>query len=156
MQWGGELGSDVPFFFSQGTAFCTGRGESVRSLPPLASRPVWILKPSYGLSTPEVYRRLNFSAVVPESVVQQDLDHFMAGTLPLFNDLEYSAFEIEPSLRDLKNELLQSGFETVLMSGSGSSFFCMGEGKLPADPHRTVFPVQFVQRSKDQWYLSPC
>lgn len=29
IEWGGELGSDVSFFFSQGTAYCTGRGEVI-------------------------------------------------------------------------------------------------------------------------------
>lgn len=32
--WAGEIGSDVPFFLSTGTAYCTGRGEIVKSLPP--------------------------------------------------------------------------------------------------------------------------
>ena len=26
-EWSGEIGSDIPFFFSDGAAFCTGRGE---------------------------------------------------------------------------------------------------------------------------------
>lgn len=26
-EWSGEIGSDVPFFFSHGAAYCTGRGE---------------------------------------------------------------------------------------------------------------------------------
>ncbi|KAI3704241.1 hypothetical protein L1987_74457 [Smallanthus sonchifolius] len=26
-EWSGEIGSDVPFFFSNGAAYCTGRGE---------------------------------------------------------------------------------------------------------------------------------
>lgn len=25
--WSAEIGSDVPFFFSKGSAYCTGRGE---------------------------------------------------------------------------------------------------------------------------------
>lgn len=27
IEWGAELGSDISFFFSRGTAYCTGRGE---------------------------------------------------------------------------------------------------------------------------------
>jgi 4-diphosphocytidyl-2C-methyl-D-erythritol kinase len=27
MEWGAEIGSDVPVFFSRGAAYCTGRGE---------------------------------------------------------------------------------------------------------------------------------
>jgi 4-diphosphocytidyl-2-C-methyl-D-erythritol kinase len=26
-EWSGEIGSDIPFFFSRGAAYCTGRGE---------------------------------------------------------------------------------------------------------------------------------
>lgn len=26
-EWSSEIGSDVPFFFSRGAAYCTGRGE---------------------------------------------------------------------------------------------------------------------------------
>lgn len=26
-EWSGEIGSDIPFFFSQGAAYCTDRGE---------------------------------------------------------------------------------------------------------------------------------
>lgn len=26
-EWSSEIGSDVPFFFSHGAAYCTGRGE---------------------------------------------------------------------------------------------------------------------------------
>lgn len=33
--WSAEIGSDVSFFFSSGTAYCTGRGEHVQSLAPL-------------------------------------------------------------------------------------------------------------------------
>lgn len=26
-EWSSEIGSDIPFFFSHGAAYCTGRGE---------------------------------------------------------------------------------------------------------------------------------
>lgn len=35
VRWGGEIGSDISFFFSSGTAFCTGKGDVVESLPAL-------------------------------------------------------------------------------------------------------------------------
>ena len=31
-EWSAEIGSDVPFFFSHGAAYCTGRGEVCVSL----------------------------------------------------------------------------------------------------------------------------
>lgn len=152
-RWGSEIGSDVPFFFSQGTAYCTGRGESVYHLPTLGSRHVLIVKPQEGLSTVGVYRRLNFDHPVPEKVIQRDLDTFLCDALPYFNDLEKPAFEIKPELRELKKELLHFGFEVVLMSGSGSSFFCLGEGKVPHIPGLDIFPAQYINRSLLNWYI---
>jgi 4-diphosphocytidyl-2-C-methyl-D-erythritol kinase len=34
-EWSGDIGSDITFFFSTGTAYCTGRGEIIDPLPPL-------------------------------------------------------------------------------------------------------------------------
>lgn len=42
-EWSSEIGSDVPFFFSQGAAYCTGRGEvspTIRFLP-LSQNMIW-------------------------------------------------------------------------------------------------------------------
>ena len=48
-------------FFSEGTAYCTGRGEVLRSVDPLLHTYLWIIKPPRGLSTPQVYGRVNVS-----------------------------------------------------------------------------------------------
>lgn len=29
-EWSGEIGSDIPVFFSKGAAYCTGKGEVVK------------------------------------------------------------------------------------------------------------------------------
>jgi 4-diphosphocytidyl-2-C-methyl-D-erythritol kinase len=154
-QWGAEIGSDIPFFFSQGTAYCTGRGESVYHLPALAMRPVWIVKPQEGLSTPAVYQRLNFIHSISEKAIQRDLDAFLLGSLPYFNDLEKPAFEIKPELFHLKTFLLKQGFEVVLMSGSGSAFFCLGQGQIPERSDLTVVLAHYVNRSLFSWYPEP-
>lgn len=151
-QWGSEIGSDIPFFFSQGRAYCTGRGEIVHNLTSTQSEPFWIIKPSFGISTPDVYRRLRLPSGEAANNGGNDLVDFLQGSLLYFNDLEAPAFEINPDLKKLKEEFLESGFETVLMSGSGSSFFCMGQGKPPHDPQLSVFPVAFTDRAFDRWY----
>ncbi len=151
-QWSSEIGSDIPFFFSQGTAYCTGKGESVCHLPSLARRDLWIIKPQGGLSTPEVYRRLNFGNPVSEMLVQRDLDLFLSGSLPYFNDLEKPAFEIKPELYQLKVWLLKNGFEVALMSGSGSAFFCLGQGTPFKQSDLIIFPAHFVNRTLFNWY----
>src|SRR5215475_12635806 len=53
---GGELGSDVPFFFHTPVAWCTGRGEIVTPLALGRPLDLVIAKPAVGLSTAEVYR----------------------------------------------------------------------------------------------------
>ncbi len=154
-QWGSEIGSDIPFFFSQGTAYCTGRGENVYHLPAFPQQSVWIVKPTEGLSTPEVYRRLNLTVPVPEQTVQRDLDAFLSGSLPHFNDLEKPAFEMKPELKQLKTNLMERGFKTVVMSGSGSAFFCLGEGQPLTAPHLDCFSVHFTHRILKDWYQEP-
>jgi 4-diphosphocytidyl-2-C-methyl-D-erythritol kinase len=154
-QWGAEIGSDVPFFFSQGTAYCTSRGELVHHLPASTKRSLWIVKPQSSLSTPEVFRRLNFMDTNPLKLVQHDLDAFLSGSLPSFNDLEKPAFEMKPELKQLKTVLLENGFEVALMSGAGSAFFCMGQGKLPQQLDLTLFPVHYINRSLSSWYSEP-
>lgn len=151
-EWSVEIGSDVPFFFSEGTAYCTGRGENVLPLCSLKSSPLCIVKPQLGLSTPEVFRRLNFEASVSEQIIKSDLAAFLLGNLPYFNDLEKPAFEIRPELYQLKTELLKKGFEIVLMSGSGSAFFCLGHGQILPTPELFIYHAKYINRHPSSWY----
>ena len=56
IRWGADLGSDVGFFLSRGTAYCTGRGEIVEARKPLAPCAVYLIKPTAGCSTPKAPR----------------------------------------------------------------------------------------------------
>lgn len=153
-EWGVEIGSDIPFFLSLGTAFCTGRGENVQNLPPLTATSVCIVKPKGGLSTPQVFKKLS----LPVSYLSKnydDLTAFFAGSIGHFNDLEKPAFEINPDLYILKQRLLSDGFHTVLLSGSGSSFFCLGQGQIPTDPNLSVYSAKFINRNLNDWYEIP-
>lgn len=146
--WSGEIGSDIPFFFSQGTAFCTGKGENVKDVPFCKMKEaIWIIKPSYGLSTPLVYKNLDLSQLTSDSV--EDVKKFMEKKV-YFNDLEPAAFSLLPSLKLFKEELINSGFHTVLMSGSGSAFFCIGPGRPPHDAFSKQ--VNLLNREIDRWY----
>ncbi len=151
-EWGLELGSDVPFFFSQGTAHCTSRGEVVQPIESYSPDRVFIVKPHQGLSTPEVFRRLKLESPL-ENAEKIDLEATQNQSYHYFNDLEKPAFEILPELRSLKNFLLNQGFDAVLMSGSGSAFFCLGAGTLEKIPHTTLFESKFIKRNPFEWYL---
>lgn len=147
--WSAELGSDVPFFFSKGIAYCTGRGEIIQELAPMNEGPIRIIKPQCSLSTPLVYRNLHVDQLECRDP-EQALASFQRGEPLYFNDLEAPAFLLIPELKKLKSELQVAGFSTVLMSGSGSSFFCLGEGTLPSQPVQ-CFDTQFVHRAST-WF----
>src|SRR2546430_6570431 len=53
-----SLGSDVPLFLTRGTAYATGRGESITSLPRVAGVPLLLLIPDERMSTARAYSML--------------------------------------------------------------------------------------------------
>ncbi len=151
--WGDEIGSDISFFLSGGTAYGTGRGECLRALNPLPQTKLWIVKPAQGLSTPQVYARLNAQALIPRNP-EEMLAGFLDGRPSYVNDLEIPSFILMPELKQLKDTLLAAGFASVLMSGSGSSFFCLGDGIVPSLPGLQSFPAKFINRSPNAWFVA--
>lgn len=153
MNWGADIGSDVPFFLSQGTAYCTGRGECVQLIPSLPPLDLWIVKPSNGLSTASVYRAFKQSETEQRNP-EQHLTGFLEGIPSFFNDLEAPAFSLLPQLQEFKEKLIIAGFSSVLMSGSGSSFFCIGNADIAFLKEEGVFcfKAKFLNRSHDNWY----
>jgi 4-diphosphocytidyl-2-C-methyl-D-erythritol kinase len=149
MSWAGEIGSDVAFFLSEGTAYCTGRGEKITMLPPLQKKDIWIIWPKMGCSTPAVYGKFNIDSSAKNDP-QALLEGFLQGKPEYINDLERPAFSLIPELRSLKEKLLKHGFKTVMLSGSGSCFFCIGNTVPPED--LCSFKVSFINRQPNQWY----
>jgi 4-diphosphocytidyl-2-C-methyl-D-erythritol kinase len=147
-EWGAEIGSDVPFFLSTGTAFCQGRGEVMQVLPPLKVSPKLVLaKPSFGMSTVAVYRHVDVNLLEARDP-DHDLQQFLEGNVSFYNDLEIPAFSLNPQLIEFKRSLKA---DHVLMSGSGSSFFCVGENvTIPSGVWHV--PVKVVNRIESSWY----
>ncbi len=171
IKWGAELGSDIGFFLSRGTAMCTGRGELIEPLPPLPGSPVYLVKPEAGLSTPAVFRALGlqpgdeFDGPDPDALLKQFQSDVASATY--LNDLEPPAYQVMPRLQELRDQLKTYGFPAVMMSGSGSTIFCVGEPSAEArdtwqeavrtefkDVEVTVFEQQFCSRPEDEklWY----
>jgi 4-diphosphocytidyl-2-C-methyl-D-erythritol kinase len=167
IEWSGALGSDITFFLSRGTAYCTGRGEVMTNIePPLtAGTKVYIVKPNIGLSTPAVFKALDYDKLSTLDADDTLLPAFIKDlkSVPdeyFVNDLEAPAFKVVPELQELKQDLLKHGFEHVLMSGSGTSIFCLGQ---PSDYKSFreefdnkkdvgVFESEFINRKEGEWY----
>lgn len=118
MEIAASLGSDIPFFLGEGAARCTGRGEIIspaENPPPLD---VLLLKPAFGVSTPDAYRRWANSRTIPTVPYgEQEIDG-----LRLINDLERPVFAKHRFLAELKLWLLaRPEVRAALLCGSGST-----------------------------------
>lgn len=148
MEWASELGSDVPFFFSTGTAYCTGRGDHVTPLSPLPPRSLQLVLPDVPLSTKRVYA----SAIAsPRSDRSSEafLQAFITGNPRFENELEEGALQLEPALRELKGAYERSGAR-LAMTGSGSAFFSFDP--LTPLPHSSVQQASYIHRQNGDWY----
>lgn len=168
-EWSSEIGSDVPFFFSEGAAYCTGRGEVVQNVPPPVPLdvPMVLIKPQEACSTAEVYKRLRLdqtSNVDPLSLLDKITKNGISQDVCI-NDLEPPAFEVLPSLKRLKQRIISASrgeFDAVFMSGSGSTIVGIGSPDPPGfiyndDEFQNVFLAEanFLTREANQWYQEP-
>lgn len=129
-----ELGADVPFALTGGTAIGTGRGD--RLSPALATGTFeWLLVAAdFGLSTPEVYRELDRHRqrhrvdiapppLAPEVDVEV-LQALRAGDAQLLantmtNDLQPAALHLAPELGEILELGESNGALAGIVSGSG-------------------------------------
>lgn len=165
-RWAAEIGSDVPFFFSHGAAYCTGRGEIVEDLPnavPLDT-PLVLMKPREECSTAAVYKEFvleGASRADPRELLERVVRDGLSQDVCV-NDLEAPAFKVLPSLQSLKRRVMAGGrgrYRAVFMSGSGSTIVGVGSPDPPQflndeEMYRDVFVTDacFLRRARGQWY----
>ena len=125
---GAELGSDVPFALSGGTAMGSGRGDQ---LAPVLGRGRyhWVFALSdVGLSTARVYAecdRLRASRRVPEPAPSASMMTALrsgdAASLgrALSNDLQPAALSLQPRLEEVLRSGMEYGALGGIVSGSG-------------------------------------
>ncbi|BCU79210.1 4-(cytidine 5'-diphospho)-2-C-methyl-D-erythritol kinase [Luteolibacter sp. LG18] len=126
----GSFGSDIPFFLMPGAVRCTGRGEVLEPAPCPPALPVLLLKPGFGVATPDAYKRWKDSQPLPG--VRYDAQVFSWGEL--VNDLERPVFEKHRFLAEVKEWLLdRPEVAGALMSGSGSTMLAVLHDLASAD-----------------------
>lgn len=123
-----QLGSDVPFMLSGGTAIGTGHGDQLTAA---LSRGTyhWVLAlSSVGLSTPAVYGecdRLRSELDIAEPATNEQLMQALLAADPkavgahLINDLQAAACSLRPALRLVLDVGQEYGALGALVSGSG-------------------------------------
>ncbi len=124
---GTEIGSDVSFCVYGGTALATGRGEKIQELPAPPTCWVILAKPFIGVSTADVYRRLDVEQVQHPNTAGM-IEAINAGSYNdvcrnMGNVLEDVTLNMHPEVLQIKEQMKRFGADAVLMSGSGPTVF---------------------------------
>ena len=127
---GRRVGADVPFCLHGGCAKVGGIGEKLDRMPSQELN-ILLVKNSGGISTKQLFG-LYDELVKGEKPVDTKLEKLMSACIfggrdtlckNMYNELEKAAFTLRPELKQTKEELLQAGALSSLMTGSGSCIY---------------------------------
>ena len=157
MELGLKLGADIPYCINGGTALCEGIGEKITTLAPFKDKILVLVKPSFGVSTKEVYKAFNLDRVrvhpKTENLIEameQDNLYYVANNMK--NLLENVTLRKHNVLIKIKEEMNRYGAVGSMMSGSGPSVFAFFDDMLKAqrcyekmkENHREVFLTRTI------------
>ncbi|MDL2315170.1 4-(cytidine 5'-diphospho)-2-C-methyl-D-erythritol kinase [Bacteroidales bacterium OttesenSCG-928-C19] len=122
-QYASQLGSDCAFFIENKPMFAKGKGDEFEKIDLDVSNYCWVIvKPSFSISTPEAYAGI--TPKTPEIPLKEVIKLPVAEWKDkLTNDFENHLFVKYPELRNLKEQLYNSGAVYASLSGSGSALF---------------------------------
>ena len=142
-----KLGSDVPFSLQGGTAIGIGRGEKLSKIETDAILH-WVMTPSsVGLSTPDVYRKLDVmrteSGVDVSTLETPEVPAELVAALVsgdamevakyMHNDLEIAALALRPELADTIEAGRKAGALKSMVSGSGPTIAHLAKNRIHAE-----------------------
>ncbi len=129
IELGKKVGADVPFCILSEPAYVEGIGERLTPIEVNCPFHLFLVKPKKGVSTKKAFQALRYDelihadcAVIIKALKENDYGLLVEN---LKNSLEQSAFHFVSQIKDLKEELIEYGFDGALMSGSGSTVFAI-------------------------------
>jgi 4-diphosphocytidyl-2-C-methyl-D-erythritol kinase len=125
---GNEVGSDVPFCLSGGTALVEGKGEVITRLPCLPFYWVVIAINGRKFSSGDIYDRFDLIGegsvskhnILVDYLTEKKYDDFFSN---IYNDLEKVVVAEDKMVTTLENKALESGAFAAKMTGSGPAIF---------------------------------
>ena len=165
---GKSIGSDVPFFFSGGTALGTGRGTEISRMADFVAENLLIVAPNVNIATKKAFAQINAPDLTNKSsksileICRSEAEPRYLRQSELKNDFEATVFELEPETARAKKTLLDCGAKYALMSGSGASVFAVFDtneqrqntlDSLQTEQNWRVFPAKTVSRSAYRNFL---
>ena len=146
-----EFGSDIAFFFENQASIIKGRGDIISNYPTFEPILAILVNPKIHLSTAQVFQSLNQN-YSKEIATEKLLKTNIINLAKLPNDLENSAIAIVPEIKNILDEIKNSGAQITKMSGSGAScfgIFATEENLKKAEENLIKkFPNYFVKKVK--------
>lgn len=167
-----QLGSDVPFCLSGGTALALGRGDDLTPLISLEGISVVLAKyRSLAVSTPWAYQtyRQQFQTTYAQTPEEQEQKRLQGGSPELLraiaqrdvshlhqhlkNDLENVVLPAYPQVQNLQQAFTDLGALGTMMSGSGPTVFALVENDIQAAELCQNMAEKFPDPDLELW---PC
>jgi len=150
-----ELGSDVPFFLTGGTALGIGRGTEVYELPELKPEPILVVSAGLHVATGPAYQALGRGLTADDSSSRINSfqafvrvlasEHSAKAANPFSaNDFEAVVFRQYPLLPTIGRKLSKLGAAGVRMTGSGSAIFGIFGSRVERDRAETVLKGKYL------------
>lgn len=128
LKLGRDLGSDVPFCIIGGTVLGCGRGEVMTDLAPLPDCHIVVCKPSFSVSTPALFKRINVRKIrlrpdtdgIINALEKSDIYGVARRMYNIFEDVLPSGAD---TINNIKSTMLDYNAAGSAMTGTGSAVF---------------------------------
>lgn len=126
-----SIGADVSFCLYNKPARCRGIGEKLDFITLKKRYHVLLIKPNEGVSTALAYQTFDELETKPQlSNIERLIEGLKIGDEKIIaeemkNSLQECAIKIVPEINNIIDTLKKDGFPLTMMSGSGSTVFCM-------------------------------
>ncbi len=153
---GAQLGADVPFFFTGGTALGTGRGTEISPLAERTKLCLLVVTPGVKIATADAYKALNAPALTkPNRPVKLPISRMEAAAAraladELINDFAPVVGRLQPEIARACAALLQGGARAAALSGSGASVYGI------FDSQQEQLRAQAALQDEASWQVFPC
>ncbi|ANK84548.1 MULTISPECIES: 4-(cytidine 5'-diphospho)-2-C-methyl-D-erythritol kinase [unclassified Rhizobium] len=141
-----KLGADVPMCLESRPLIARGIGEEIEAVPDLPSFAMVLANPLKGVSTPEVFRRLEAKNNSPLNLSRPA--GWLAAIGAARNDLEPPARQAVPEITAISAMLQAEGALLTRMSGSGAT--CFG---IFADMAAAREAAAALHEARPDWYF---
>lgn len=153
---GAELGADVPFFFTGGTALGTCLGTNIYPLNDAPHRNLLVIMPGVKVSTADAYTAINAptltkagsAAILPVSYADTQISDSLYEAMR--NDFEPVIYKLYPEIERARRALAEAGARKVLLAGSGASVFGVFDDDGSCERARGIL------KNEDEWQVFMC